>query len=65
MTRTPRECIEATLRNLEMAYRVEFQRSGFTEDALDALAHTAKAEAFSEAIALIRTECQSILEATP
>ncbi len=62
MTRTPRECLQAVIANLQMAANYSEQRSERAETVdVRERAYTS-AKVLNESIALIRTECHSILE---
>jgi hypothetical protein len=63
MTRTPRECIEAVLANLEMAANATQPRLQYDDCTRNFIA--GQEAAFRQSIALIRTECASILETNP
>lgn len=57
MNRSPRECIEAVLANLEMAQQA-YAKSGKKYFVTH---HVGASAALSEAIEIIRTECASFL----
>ena len=62
IVRAPSECIKAVLANLqyaEDAARTTYQNAPSSHHAAEA---NGEGRAYREAIALIRTECQSILE---